>query len=84
MEGDKKWLGSEAEDFFDTGKQKLIPRYKCINSGGDYVENILSMYVIFVYNTLFLIAYFVNSSPDVTFRIAILFYDLNVNNSMLV
>jgi hypothetical protein len=36
MEGVKTWLSSQAADFFDTGAQKLIPRYyKCLNSGGD-------------------------------------------------
>jgi hypothetical protein len=35
----KTWLSSQAADFFDTGIQKLIPRYdKCLNSEGDYVE----------------------------------------------
>jgi histone-lysine N-methyltransferase SETMAR len=29
---------SQAANFFDTGIQKLIPRYKCLNSGGDCVE----------------------------------------------
>jgi hypothetical protein len=38
MEGVKTWLSSMAADFFDTGIQKRIPRYKCLNSGGDYVE----------------------------------------------
>jgi hypothetical protein len=39
MEGVKTWLSSMAADFFDTGIQKLIPRYdKCLNSGSDYVE----------------------------------------------
>jgi hypothetical protein len=38
MEGVKTWLSSLATDFFDTGIQKLIPRYKYLNSGGDYVE----------------------------------------------
>jgi hypothetical protein len=38
MEGVKTWLSSQAADFFDTGTQKLIPRYKRLNSGGDYVE----------------------------------------------
>jgi hypothetical protein len=27
MEGIKTWLSSQAADFFDTGTQKLIPRY---------------------------------------------------------
>jgi hypothetical protein len=34
----------------------------------------LSMYIFFVYNNYFLTACFVNSSPKVTFRIAIVFY----------
>jgi hypothetical protein len=39
MEGVKTWLSSQAADFFDTGIQKLFPRYKkCINSGNDHVE----------------------------------------------
>jgi hypothetical protein len=39
MEGIKTWLTSMAADFFDTGIQKLIPRYdKSLNSGGDYIE----------------------------------------------
>jgi hypothetical protein len=39
MEGDKTWLSPQEADLFDTGIQKLIPRYdKCLNSGGDYVE----------------------------------------------
>jgi histone-lysine N-methyltransferase SETMAR len=38
MESAKTWLSSMAADFFDIGTQKIIPRYKCLNSGGDYVE----------------------------------------------
>jgi hypothetical protein len=38
MEGVKTWLSSQAADFFNTGIQELIPRYKCLNSGGDYGE----------------------------------------------
>jgi hypothetical protein len=36
MEGVKMWLSSQAADFFDTGIKKLIPWYKCFNSGGDF------------------------------------------------
>jgi hypothetical protein len=40
MEGVKKWLNSQAADFFHTGIQKLIPQYdKCLSSGSDYIEN---------------------------------------------
>jgi histone-lysine N-methyltransferase SETMAR len=39
MKDVKKWLSSQAADFFDTGIQKLIPLYdKCLNYGGNYVE----------------------------------------------
>jgi transposase len=38
MEGVKTWLSSQAADLFDTDIQRLIPRYKCLSSGGDYVE----------------------------------------------
>jgi hypothetical protein len=48
MEGVKKWLSSQAADFFDTGTQKLIPQYnKCLSSGGDTLGSSLSMYVFF-------------------------------------
>ncbi|KDR11587.1 hypothetical protein L798_14572, partial [Zootermopsis nevadensis] len=34
-----QWFPSPAADFYDTGIQKLVPRYdKCLNSGGEYVE----------------------------------------------
>ena len=34
-----RWFNSQAAEFYDTGIQKLIPRYdKCLNSGGGYVE----------------------------------------------
>ena len=34
-----QWLQSQAADFYDTGIQKLVPRYgKCLNSGSQYVE----------------------------------------------
>jgi hypothetical protein len=39
MEAVKLWLSSQAADFFDTGIQKLNPRYdKILNSSGDYIE----------------------------------------------
>ncbi|PNF28924.1 hypothetical protein B7P43_G18320 [Cryptotermes secundus] len=34
-----QWFQSQAADFYDTGIQKLVPRYdKCLNFGWDYVE----------------------------------------------
>jgi histone-lysine N-methyltransferase SETMAR len=38
MEGVKTYLSSQAAPFFDTGIQKLIPQYECLNSSSDYVE----------------------------------------------
>jgi hypothetical protein len=38
MEGVETWLSSQGADFFDTGIQKLIPHYKCLNSSIDYIE----------------------------------------------
>jgi hypothetical protein len=33
------WVKTLAEDFFDEGMQKLVPRYNtCLSLGGDYVE----------------------------------------------
>jgi hypothetical protein len=44
----KTWLRSQAADFFDTGMQKLIPRYdKCLSSGGYCVEKELKYVRIF-------------------------------------
>jgi hypothetical protein len=37
LEGVKKWLSSEATEFFDTCVQNRIPLCKCLNFGGDYV-----------------------------------------------
>ena len=34
-----QWFQSQTADFYDTGIQKLVPRYdKCLNSRGEYVE----------------------------------------------
>jgi hypothetical protein len=38
MDGIRMWLSSQMADSFDTGIQKIIPPYKYLNSGGDYVE----------------------------------------------
>jgi hypothetical protein len=32
------WFASQAASFYDAGVQKLVPRYKCLNNGGNYVE----------------------------------------------
>jgi hypothetical protein len=33
------WFASQAASFYDAGIQKLVPRYKCLNNGGNYIEN---------------------------------------------
>jgi transposase len=38
MDDVKTWLSSQAENFFDTGIQKFVPRYKFLNCSGDYAE----------------------------------------------
>jgi len=38
MDGVKTWLHNLAAPFFDEGLQKLVPRYKCLNVDGNYVE----------------------------------------------
>jgi hypothetical protein len=32
------WLASQAVSFYNAGIQKLVPHYKCLNSGGNYVK----------------------------------------------
>jgi hypothetical protein len=32
------WFPSQAASFYDAGIQKLVPCYKCLNNGGNYVE----------------------------------------------
>jgi hypothetical protein len=31
------WSASQAASFYDAGIQKLVPRYKCLNTGGNFV-----------------------------------------------
>jgi hypothetical protein len=72
MEGVKTRLSSQAEDFFDRGIKKLIPLDKFLNSGGNCVEKQLKyLHTFYIINIFFLIAYFVNSSPEVPFRISL-------------
>jgi hypothetical protein len=33
------WSASQAASFYDAGIQKLVPRYKCLNNSGNYVDN---------------------------------------------
>jgi histone-lysine N-methyltransferase SETMAR len=32
------WFASQAAPFYNAGIQKLVPRYKCHNNGGNYVR----------------------------------------------
>jgi histone-lysine N-methyltransferase SETMAR len=32
------WFATHAASFYDAEIQKLVPRYKCLNNGGSYVE----------------------------------------------
>jgi hypothetical protein len=61
----------QAADFSDTGVQKLIPWYghSCLIPAVTTLRSSLSIYIFFLYNTgfFFLVACFVNSSPEVTF-----------------
>jgi hypothetical protein len=43
----KKWLNGLAAEVCDEGIQKLVTRYnKCLNFGGDYVENNLGSVIM--------------------------------------
>jgi hypothetical protein len=74
MECVKTWLNSQAADFFGTGIQKPTPRYdKCCNACGDCVGKCFKYVHICYVIIYFLIARFVNSSPEVTFWIALVY-----------
>jgi hypothetical protein len=30
------WFASQAASFYNAGIQRLVPRYKCLNNGGNY------------------------------------------------
>jgi hypothetical protein len=47
MEGVKMCLSSQMAVLFEADIQKLIPRYKRLNSDGDYVEKLLKYVCIF-------------------------------------
>jgi hypothetical protein len=49
IEGVQTWLNSQTADFFDIGIQKLIHRYKCLSSGGDFIEKQLKYVHFFLY-----------------------------------
>jgi len=38
VDGVNKWLHNLVSLFFDEGLQKLVPKYKCLNVVGNYVE----------------------------------------------
>jgi hypothetical protein len=58
--------------YFDTGVQKLIsPHGKCLSYGDDCVEKYLRN--VRILNVIFVIACFVNNSPEDAFRIAFVY-----------
>jgi hypothetical protein len=74
-EGVKTWLSSQAADFYDTGIQNLFPDTTSASIPEvTMLRSSLGAYTFFICNKIvFLIACFVNSSPEVTFRIAIVY-----------
>jgi hypothetical protein len=69
----KTWLNSKIADIFDTGTQYIntFPDTSASIPAVTTLRSSLNMYVFFVYSTFFLTACFVNGSPEVTFRIAL-------------
>jgi hypothetical protein len=54
----KEWLNGLAAEVYDEGIQKLVTRYdKCLNVGGNYVENNLGS-VIMIHYVYFYFVYF--------------------------
>jgi hypothetical protein len=74
MEAVETWLSSQTTDFFDTDIQNFNLRYdKFLSFEGDYMRKVSSVYTyIFLYiMNVFLDVCSVNSSPEVTFRTAL-------------
>jgi hypothetical protein len=71
MEGVRMWLSSQVADFLDTGIKNLFPDKSATIPAVTMLRSSLSMHVFFVYNTFFPIACFVNCSPEVIFRTAL-------------
>jgi len=47
------WFKGQAEDFYDSGIQKLVPRLiKCLDNAGDYVKNTV-MWRQFIHSVAF-------------------------------
>jgi hypothetical protein len=38
-EADNTWFASQAASYDDAGIQKLVPHYKCLINGGNYVKS---------------------------------------------
>jgi hypothetical protein len=72
MEGVKTWLNSQAADSFDTRVQNLFPdTASALILAVTTLRSNLSMYVFLYIINSFLTSCVVNSSPGVTFRIAL-------------
>ncbi|KAJ4434307.1 hypothetical protein ANN_22861 [Periplaneta americana] len=62
------WFRSQAAEFYDTGIQKLIPRYdKCLNSGGEYIGKQLNNWRIYSNNSFHEIVFFYLNRPRETY-----------------
>jgi hypothetical protein len=69
MEGVKTWLSSQTADFFERGIKNVFPNAtRASVPGVTTFRSSLSLYVYFLFNTFFLIAYFVNNSSEITFE----------------
>jgi hypothetical protein len=73
MEGLKTWLGSQAAGLFGTGIQKLPVKTSASVPVVTTLRCNISKYVHFLDNNFFLIAIFVNSLPEISFRIAVIY-----------
>jgi hypothetical protein len=70
MKGVKMWLSSHGKDLIQAYKNSF-PDTSVSIPAVTAVKSSLSMYILFVYNIFFLIACFVNTSLEVTFRITL-------------
>jgi hypothetical protein len=72
MEGVTAWLRSQVANFLTQAYKILFPDMtSALIPAATTLGSSLSMYLFFVYNIFFFSASFINSSPVVTFRIAV-------------
>jgi hypothetical protein len=70
MEGDKRGWAHKRQTSLTQAYNNLYPDISASIPG---VTTLRSMYVFSVYNKFFLVACFVNSSPEITFQISVVF-----------